>query len=199
MCIRDRPNPASISIKGPAGADGQDGQDGAPGPAGPNEVSAATTTSFNGLLKGNGSAVAQAVVGEMCIRDRAEKGVTASEPADPKNVGQLLREHLATSGPKYQADKTAGRQKAELDKDAALNKQTAEADEQPADDKQAAAKKPQSREERAQHAARRREREQRQLAEQIREQERQRLAEEQDTFIASLKLTDPYTMAPRCV
>ena len=129
-------------------------------------------------------------------REQAEKGVTASEPADPKNVGQLLREHLATSGPKYQADKTAGRQKAELDKDAALNKQIAEADEQPADDKQAAAKKPQSREERAQHAARRREREQRQLAEQIREQERQRLAEEQDTFIASLKLTDPYTMAP---
>lgn len=58
------PNPASISIKGPAGADGQDGEDGAQGPAGPNEVSAATATSFNGLLKGNGSAVAQAVAGE---------------------------------------------------------------------------------------------------------------------------------------
>lgn len=129
-------------------------------------------------------------------REQAEKGVTASEPADPKKVGQLLLEHMATGGLQYQADKTAGRQKAELDKDAALNKQIAEADGQPADDKQAAAKKPQSREERAQHAARRREREQRQLAEQIREQERQRLAEEQDTFIASLKLTDPYTMAP---
>lgn len=129
-------------------------------------------------------------------REQAEKGVTASEPADPKKVGQLLLEHMATSGPPYQADKTAGKPKAEAEKEAALTKQTAEADGQPADDKQAAAKKPQSREERAQHAARRREREQRQLAEQIREQERQHLAEEQDTFIASLKLTDPYTMAP---
>lgn len=129
-------------------------------------------------------------------REQAEKGVTASEPADPKKVGQLLLEHMATSGPQYQADKTAGKPKAEAEKEAALTKQTAEADGQPADDKQAAAKKPQSREERAQHAARRREREQRQLAEQIREQERQHLAEEQDTFIASLKLTDPYTMAP---
>ncbi len=129
-------------------------------------------------------------------REQAEKGVTASEPADPKKVGQLLLEHMATGGPPYQADKTAGKPKAETEKEAALTKQTAEADGQPADDKQAAAKKPQSREERAQHAARRREREQRQLAEQIREQERQHLAEEQDTFIASLKLTDPYTMAP---
>ena len=129
-------------------------------------------------------------------REQAEKGVTASEPADPKKVGQLLLEHMATGGPPYQADKTAGKPKAEAEKEAALTKQTAEADGQPADDKQAAAKKPQSREERAQHAARRREREQRQLAEQIREQERQHLAEEQDTFIASLKLTDPYTMAP---
>ena len=58
------PNPASISIKGPAGADGQDGQDGAQGPAGPNEVSAATATNITGLLKGNGSTVAQAVAGE---------------------------------------------------------------------------------------------------------------------------------------
>lgn len=129
-------------------------------------------------------------------REQAEKGVTASEPADPKKVGQLLLEHMATGGPPYQADKTAGKPKAEAEKEAALTKQTAEADGQPADDKQAATKKPQSREERAQHAARRREREQRQLAEQIREQERQHLAEEQDTFIASLKLTDPYTMAP---
>ena len=129
-------------------------------------------------------------------REQAEKGVTASEPADPKKVGQLLLELMATGGPPYQADKTAGKPKAEAEKEAALTKQTAEADGQPADDKQAAAKKPQSREERAQHAARRREREQRQLAEQIREQERQHLAEEQDTFIASLKLTDPYTMAP---
>ena len=61
---------ALVGPQGPAGADGapgQDGADGAPGeqgPAGPNEVSASTATSFNGLLKGNGSVVAQAVAGE---------------------------------------------------------------------------------------------------------------------------------------
>ena len=60
---------ALVGPQGPAGADGapgQDGADGAPGeqgPAGPNEVSASTATSFNGLLKGNGSVVAQAVAG----------------------------------------------------------------------------------------------------------------------------------------
>ena len=60
---------ALVGPQGPAGADGapgQDGADGAPGeqgPAGPNEVSASTATSFNGLLKGNGSVVAQAQAG----------------------------------------------------------------------------------------------------------------------------------------
>ena len=60
---------ALVGPQGPAGADGapgQDGADGAPGEqgaAGPNEVSASTATSFNGLLKGNGSVVAQAVAG----------------------------------------------------------------------------------------------------------------------------------------
>ena len=47
--------------QGPAGADGAQGP---AGPAGPNEVGVATATSFNGLLKGNGSTVAQAVAGE---------------------------------------------------------------------------------------------------------------------------------------
>ena len=46
--------------QGPAGADGAQGP---AGPAGPNEVGVATATSFNGLLKGNGSTVAQAVAG----------------------------------------------------------------------------------------------------------------------------------------
>ena len=85
------PNPASISIKGPAGADGQDGQDGAPGPAGPNEVSAATTTSFNGLLKGNGSAVAQAVVGE----DYEAAGTAASAVATHNTAADAHSELLA--------------------------------------------------------------------------------------------------------
>ena len=59
---------ADVTIKFtiPQGQPGQDGADGAPGatgPAGPNEVSASTATSFNGLLKGNGSTVVQAVAG----------------------------------------------------------------------------------------------------------------------------------------
>ena len=54
----------TIKFTIPQGADGTPGQTGDTGPAGPNEVSAATATSFNGLLKGNGSAVAQAVAGE---------------------------------------------------------------------------------------------------------------------------------------
>ena len=55
--------------QGPAGQDGSPGQDGADGaqgeqgPAGPNEVSASTATSFNGLLKGNGSTVEIAAAG----------------------------------------------------------------------------------------------------------------------------------------
>lgn len=53
----------TIKFTIPQGADGTPGQTGDTGPAGPNEVSAATATSFNGLLKGNGSAVAQAVAG----------------------------------------------------------------------------------------------------------------------------------------
>ena len=52
---------ALVGPQGPAGADGAAGEQGA---AGPNEVSASTATSFNGLLKGNGSVVAQAVAGE---------------------------------------------------------------------------------------------------------------------------------------
>ena len=58
---------ALVGPQGPAGADGAPGQDGAEGaqgpqgPAGPNEVSGTTATSFNGILKGNGSTVAQAV------------------------------------------------------------------------------------------------------------------------------------------
>lgn len=58
------PNPASISIKGPAGADGQDGAQGPQGPAGPNEVSTSTDSSITGLLKGADGKVAQAVAGE---------------------------------------------------------------------------------------------------------------------------------------
>ena len=54
----------TIKFTIPQGADGTPGQTGDTGPAGPNEVSAATATSFNGLLKGNGSTVAQAVAGE---------------------------------------------------------------------------------------------------------------------------------------
>ena len=60
---------ADVTIKftipqGQPGQDGADGAQGEQGPAGPNEVSASTATSFNGLLKGNGSVVAQAVAGE---------------------------------------------------------------------------------------------------------------------------------------
>ena len=50
--------------QGQPGQDGADGAQGEQGPAGPNEVSGTTTTSFNGILKGNGSTVAQAVAGE---------------------------------------------------------------------------------------------------------------------------------------
>ncbi len=45
---------------GPAGAPGATG---APGPAGPNEVTAATATNINGILKGNGSTVSAATAG----------------------------------------------------------------------------------------------------------------------------------------
>jgi len=45
---------------GPAGANGTNGTDGAPGP---NTVSTSTTTSMNGILKGDGSHVAVAVKG----------------------------------------------------------------------------------------------------------------------------------------
>ena len=52
-----RENPPDVNLRGPAGAAGADGA------AGPNEVTAATATSFTGILKGNGSTVAQAVAG----------------------------------------------------------------------------------------------------------------------------------------
>lgn len=48
---------------GKPGEPGAKGDTGATGPAGPNEVSATTTTAFNGLLKGNGSTVQQAAAG----------------------------------------------------------------------------------------------------------------------------------------
>lgn len=75
---------ALVGPQGPAGADGapgQDGADGAPGeqgPAGPNEVSASTATSFNGLLKGNGSVVAQAVAGTDYATPAADTTATLS-------------------------------------------------------------------------------------------------------------------------
>ena len=52
--------------KGADGTNGTNGKDGAPGatgPAGPNTVSTTTTTNITGLLKGNGSTVAQAAAG----------------------------------------------------------------------------------------------------------------------------------------
>ncbi len=52
--------------KGANGTNGTNGKDGAPGatgPAGPNTVSTTTTTNITGLLKGNGSTVAQAAAG----------------------------------------------------------------------------------------------------------------------------------------
>ena len=60
-------NPASVSIKGPQGAKGETGAQGdtgaqgEQGPAGPNEITADTATSINGLLKGAGGKVTQAV------------------------------------------------------------------------------------------------------------------------------------------
>ena len=57
-------NPASVSIKGPqgdTGAKGDTGAQGEQGPAGPNEITADTATNINGLLKGAGGKVAQAV------------------------------------------------------------------------------------------------------------------------------------------
>ncbi len=49
--------------QGQPGADGAAGPAGADGAAGPNEVTSSTATSFTGILKGNGSTVAQAVAG----------------------------------------------------------------------------------------------------------------------------------------
>ena len=60
-------NPASVSIKGPqgtkgdTGAQGAQGAQGEQGPAGPNEITADTATNINGLLKGAGGKVTQAV------------------------------------------------------------------------------------------------------------------------------------------
>lgn len=62
-------NPASVDIKGPQGAKGDTGAQGDPGtqgeqgPAGPNEITADTATNINGLLKGAGGKVTQAVGG----------------------------------------------------------------------------------------------------------------------------------------
>ena len=59
-------NPASVSIKGPqgdTGAQGAQGTQGEQGPAGPNEITTDTATTLNGLLKGNGSTVQEAIAG----------------------------------------------------------------------------------------------------------------------------------------
>ena len=57
-------NPASVNIRGPKGETGAQGGKGDTGAAGPNTVTAETTTDITGLLKGTGSAIAQAVPGE---------------------------------------------------------------------------------------------------------------------------------------
>lgn len=51
-------NPATVNIRGPQGEQGIQGEQ---GPAGPNEITADTATNINGLLKGAGGKVTQAV------------------------------------------------------------------------------------------------------------------------------------------
>ena len=56
-------NPESVNIRGPKGETGAQGGKGDTGAAGPNTVTTETTTNITGLLKGTGSAIAQAVAG----------------------------------------------------------------------------------------------------------------------------------------
>lgn len=56
-------NPESVNIRGPKGETGAQGSKGDTGAAGPNTVTTETTTNITGLLKGTGSAIAQAVAG----------------------------------------------------------------------------------------------------------------------------------------
>ena len=69
--IWDEQQQAYVDIPAIKGANGPQGS---AGPAGPNEVSTTTATNINGLFKGNGNTVQQAVAGE----DYAEANHTHS-------------------------------------------------------------------------------------------------------------------------
>lgn len=67
---------------GPQGEPGEKGDTGATGPAGPNTVTADTTTTLTGLLKGDGTTVAAAVAGTDYVAPVEGKGLSSNDFTD---------------------------------------------------------------------------------------------------------------------
>lgn len=64
---------------GEKGEPGEKGDTGATGPAGPNTITAETTTTLTGLLKGDGTSVAAAVAGTDYVAPVAGKGLSSND------------------------------------------------------------------------------------------------------------------------
>lgn len=67
---------------GPQGEPGEKGDTGATGPAGPNTVTADTTTTLTGLLKGDGTSVAAAEAGTDYVAPVEGKGLSSNDFTD---------------------------------------------------------------------------------------------------------------------